>query len=593
MAESGEGRREGIVAEGIGVAPGLARGKVFLLRMPDDRIVERDIAEEEIPREIARLEDALIATREQLHEVQRKINEAIGHEGASIFDAHLLVVDDRAFVEEVIRALKGDRRNVEAVLVKVAERYAEALAGVEDDYLRERAADIRDVTRRILRNLAGLGGSVLSDVSERSVLVAKDLPPSETGGLDRERVLGLATDLGSETSHTAIMARAMEIPAVVGLHDLTVRVNPGDDIMIDGTKGLVVINPTPDQVAAFEQRDSSRREIETQLKVLRQKPAETRDAYSLLLSANIEDPSEVDAVITYGALGVGLYRTEYLYLSANRLPTEQEQYEAYRLVAERLAPHPVVIRTVDLGGDKFASHIRMPPEVNPFMGWRAIRFCLAQPDIFNTQLRAILRASVAENVKIMYPMISNVGEVLRANEALEAAKVELRAEGVRFNEDLDIGVMIEVPSAALTADLIAPHVDFFSLGTNDLVQYTLAVDRVNERIAHLYQPTHPAILKLIRNTIEVGHQHGIWVGVCGEMAANPMLALLLMGLGVDELSVSPPQVPVVKDAVRSVSYGEVEDLAERALVSGSETEVLDLCRKLVADTAPEILELVR
>lgn len=593
MGDMNQGRLSGAVIEGIGVAPGLARGPLFLLSMPDDRIVERDIAEDEEPREIVRLEDALIATRDQLHAVQRKVDEAIGHDGASIFDAHLLVVDDRAFVEEVIRALKTERRNVESVLVKVSERYAEALAGVEDDYLRERAADIRDVTRRILRNLAGLGGSVLSEVTDQSVLVANDLPPSETGGLDRERVVGLATDLGSETSHTAIMARAMEIPAVVGLHDLSARVTPGDEIMIDGTKGLVVINPTPEQVAEFEGREVNRRKIETQLEVLRAQPAETRDAYSLLLSANIENPGEVDAVITYGARGVGLYRTEYLYLAASQLPSEQEQYEAYREVAERLAPNPVVIRTVDLGGDKFASHIRMPPEMNPFMGWRAIRFCLAQPEIFKTQLRAILRASVETNVKLMYPMISNVDEVLRANEALEEAKAELRTEGQPFNEELEVGVMIEVPSAALTADLIAPHVSFFSLGTNDLVQYTLAVDRVNERIAHLYQPTHPAILKLVRNTIEIGHQFGIWVGVCGEMAANPMLALLLMGLGVDELSVSPPQVPVVKDAVRSVSYGEVEALAEKALRSSSETEVLQLCRSLVADTAPEILELVR
>ena len=430
MADGLESRPSGLVVEGIGVAPGLAHGQVFLLKMPDDRIVERAIEAEEIPREIARLEDALIATRDQLHDIQRKVDEAIGHEGASIFDAHLLVVDDHAFVEEVIRALKAERRNVESVLVGVSEKYAEALAGVEDDYLRERAVDIRDVTRRVLRNLAGLGGSMLSDISERSVLVAKDLPPSETGGLDRERVIGLATDLGSETSHTAIMARAMQIPAVVGLHDLSLRVNPGDVIMIDGTKGLVVINPTPEQVAAFEDRDAHRRKINSQLEVLRQEPAETRDAYSMLLSANIEDPSEVDSVIAYGACGVGLYRTEYLYLAASQLPSEEDQYEAYRLVAERLAPHPVVIRTLDLGGDKFASHIRMPPEVNPFMGWRAIRFCLAQPDIFKTQLRAILRASVSENVKIMYPMISNVDEVLRANEALEEAKAELRAEGL-------------------------------------------------------------------------------------------------------------------------------------------------------------------
>ncbi|MFH0878456.1 MAG: phosphoenolpyruvate--protein phosphotransferase, partial [Lentisphaerota bacterium] len=325
---------------------------------------------------------------------------------------------------------------------------------------------------------------------------------------------------------------------------------------------------------------------------LRDQPAITRDGYHVLLSANIELPSDVDNVIANGAHGVGLFRSEYLYLAQDGLPSEDEQLKAYEEVARRLYPAPVIIRTLDLGGDKFLSHLKTPQELNPFMGWRAIRFCLAQPDIFKTQLRAILRASCVGNVKIMYPMISNVDEVVRANAFLDQSKHELRKKGLPFDEGIEVGIMVEVPSAALTAHLIAPHVSFFSLGTNDLVQYTLAVDRVNERIAYLYEPTHPAIMRLIKQTIDVGHEHDVWTGICGEMAGNPLMAPLLVGLGMDELSVSPTVAPLVKNVIRSIKYSQAEDLAKAALVSESATEVLRLCRKLVEETAPEILELV-
>ena len=591
MADVQSSRPAEIEIRGIGVSPGVVTGPALLVTTEEERLVERAIAEEEIPREIARFEEALIATRQQLHDIQQKVSDAIGQESASIFDAHLLVVDDRSFVEEVLRGLHAQKRNVEAILSVVAEHYAKALAKLEDDYLRERAADVRDVTRRILRNLAGRSVSLLSQVDQPHVIIANDLSPSDTATLNRDKVLGFATDLGSPTSHTAIMARGLSLPAVVGLHDVSVRVSTGDTVLLDGQKGVLFVHPTRER-EQYGTIAASRKAIQVRLAGLREERSVTRDGYEMVVSANIEMPSDVDAVLASGSAGIGLFRTEYLYLSSSALPTEEEQTAAYDETARRTAPGPCIIRTLDLGGDKFLSHMKTPDELNPFMGWRAIRFCLAQPDIFKTQLRAILRASVNENVKLMYPMVSNVGEVLRANALLEEAKSELRREDVPFNEDLEVGVMIEVPSAAITANLIAPHVAFFSLGTNDLVQYTLAVDRVNERVAYLYEPTHPAIIQLIKNTIDVAHQHGIWAGICGEMAGHPLMTPLLLGLGIDELSMSPSAVPMVKDVVRSLRFSEAEHLAQQVLSSVSAAEVLAACRELTGRVSPEILEII-
>lgn len=578
--------------QGIGVSSGVASGPVFLLTTDEDRVVERVIGEEEISREIARFEESLIATRRQLHEIQRQVGEAIGQESASIFDAHLLVVDDRSLVEEVIRGLSVHKKNVEAVLRLVADRYAQALLRVEDDYLRERAADVRDVTRRILRNLSGHTSVSLARVQQPCIVVAHDLAPSEAAMINKEKVIAFATDLGSPTSHTAIMARALGIPAIVGLRDISVRVSSGDPVLLDGGKGVLIHRPTREDLEQYGKVEATRRTIQHNLARLRDTPAETLDGYHVQLSANIELPSDVEAVLEQGANGVGLFRTEYLYLSRKTLPTEDEQAAIYAQVAERLKPAHAIIRTLDLGGDKFVSHVKMPQEVNPFMGWRAIRFCLAQPEIFKTQLRAILRASKLGNIKIMYPMISSLDELLKANELLEQCKAELRAKGLAFDEEIDVGIMIEVPSAALTAHLLAPHADFFSVGTNDLVQYTLAVDRVNERIAYLYQPTHPAIIRLIKNTVDVGHQHGIWTGVCGEMAGNPVMVPLLIGLGVDEFSVSSSLVPVVKDVIRKLRFSEAEALADSVLRQESAVDVMNQCRALVGRVAPEVLELM-
>ncbi len=581
-----------IILQGIGVSPGVAVAQAFALVSDEDRYVERDIGEEEIPREIARFEDALIATRHQIHDIQERISQAIGQESASIFDAHLLVVDDRSFVEEVIKKLRTDRKNIETILQVVANRYAEALAKVEDDYLRERAADVRDVARRILRNLSGGAVSSLAGISSHCIVIANDLSPSETATMNRQHVIGFATDLGSRTSHTAIMARALEIPAIVGLHDISVRVSAGDTILLDGNKGILIIHPSPDRLERYGKIAATQETIRSELATLRQEKAQTLDGYIVSLAANIELPGDVDAVIAHGGAGVGLFRTEFLYLAQDGLPSEEEQAAAYSEVARRLAPDPVIIRTMDLGGDKFSSHLKMPQELNPFMGWRAIRFCLAQPKIFKTQLRAILRASQYENVRIMYPMVSNANEVAQANRLLEESKDELRRDHIAFNDHIEVGVMIEVPSAALTAELIAPLVSFFSLGTNDLVQYTLAVDRINERIAYLYEPTHPAVIKLIKNTIDTAHNQGIWVGVCGEVAGNPLMAPLLMGLGADEFSVSPAMIPLIKRVVRNVTYSQAEELAELALASHSGEAVMDACRSLVTRAAPELLDLV-
>ena len=581
-----------LTLQGIGVSSGVATGPVFLLTTEEDRVVERAITEEEIAREIARFEESLIATRRQLHEIQRQVSEAIGQESASIFDAHLLVVDDRSLVEEVIRGLSLHKKNVESVLRVVADRYAQALLRVEDDYLRERAVDVRDVTRRILRNLSGGTSTSLARLQQPCIVVAHDLAPSEAAVINKEKVIAFATDLGSPTSHTAIMARALGIPAIVGLRDISVRVSTGDQVLLDGSKGVFIIRPTHEDLEQYGKVEASRRTIQHNLAQLRHVPAETLDGYHVQLSANIELPSDLDSVIEHGASGVGLFRTEYLYLSRKTLPTEEEQTAIYTEVAERLKPAHVVIRTLDLGGDKFVSHVKMPQEVNPFMGWRAIRFCLAQPEIFKTQLRAILRASRVGNVKIMYPMVSNLEEVLKANALLDECRAELRAKGQPFDEDLDVGLMIEIPSAALTANLLAAHADFFSLGTNDLVQYTLAVDRVNERIAYLYQPTHPAIIRLIKNTIDAGHQQGIWTGICGEMAGNPLMVPLLIGLGVDEFSVSPSLVPMVKDVVRKLKFSEAESLAETVLRMESASDIMKQCQQLVGRVAPEVLELI-
>jgi len=580
-----------ISLKGIGVSPGIAVFKAQLLSVHTHKAVQRDITEDEVPLEIARFEESLIATHEQIKRIQKQVADVLGDDHASIFDAHILVVDDRTFIEEVIRTIKKDRVNVEPVLLSVANRYADMLSRVEDSYLAERSADIRDVTKRILANLAGESIDQMARITEPCIAVAHDLSPSDTASIDTKLVKAFVTDLGSSTSHTAIMAKALSVPAVVGLHNITAVVNSGDTLLIDGGKGFVFINPTEDRLEEYKKRAQEQQHIRQELDTLRDKPPETKDGYLVPITANIELLEELDAVGNRGAKGIGLFRTEFLFLGDDGLPDEDSQAAAYAAAAKSQAPSPVVIRTLDLGADKLPKDFEAPDELNPFLGDRAIRLCLSRPELFKTQLRAILRASVHENIRIMYPMISCVQEVVEANALLHICMSELMDQGIPFNAKIRIGSMIEVPSAAIVADLIAPHVNFFSLGTNDLIQYTMAVDRGNENVAHLYKPTHMAIIRLINQVVKVSHKHGLWTCVCGQMAADPQLVPLLVGLDVDELSVSPSQAPVIKDVVRKLYYTDSVELAQKALVSNSAEHIEELCYNMIKEIAPEVLEL--
>jgi phosphotransferase system enzyme I (PtsI) len=574
---------------GAGVSLGIARGTVFVHRPDDAAAPSRSIAEGEIPGEIARFESALLATRSQILEMQQRIAESTGAKDASIFDAHLLVVEDRTLIDEVLRRLGTDRMNVEHVFQTVAGRYAKTLSEIDDPYLRERALDIHDVTRRVVHNLMGTQARDLSGVTTPHILIAHNLTPSDTAQLNRALVLGFGTDIGSRTSHTAIMARSLGIPAIVGLHDASSHLVTGDHVLLDGYNGLLVVNPSDQTLWEYGELEIKKTVVEEKLSQLRDTSSTTLDGNHVVLSANIELPEDMELVRQSGAEGVGLYRTEFFYLNKEELPTEEEQYAAYRQVAEAATPHSVIIRTLDLGGDKFMSALHMPEELNPFLGWRAIRFCLERVDVFKTQLRAILRASAAGNVKIMYPMISGVEELRRANVILEECRAELRAEGLAFSAGMEVGAMIEIPSAAISADILAKEVDFFSIGTNDLIQYSIAVDRLNEHIAHLYEPTHPAIIRLIRMTVEAAHANGLWVGVCGEMAGDIVLTPLLIGLGVDELSAGAGSVPRVKRAVQSLDASACRQLVEEIQRLDSAAAILAKCSAAARAHYPELL----
>jgi phosphotransferase system enzyme I (PtsI) len=557
----------------------------------NDLVPKRKLSEEQAAEEIHRFEQALVETRRQILDVQRKVTEGLGAEDASIFDAHLLVLEDPLLIEEVMRLITKENVTAEYAFQQVANKFARTLSAIDDEYLRERATDMRDVTERVLHSLVGdREGFDVSQLKEPSIIISYDLTPSCTAMLDKKMVLGFATDAGSRTSHTAIMARSMRIPAVVGLGNASLELKTGDYVLLDGYNGLVIINPTDQTLFEYGQLVRKRVTLEEKLRDTRDKPAVTLDGTRVILSANVEQPGDTESVLASGAEGVGLFRTEYLFINREIPPSEEEQYQAYRQVAAALKPHPVIIRTLDLGGDKFLSHVPVPHEMNPFLGWRAIRFCLQERDIFRDQLRAILRAGVEGNVKMMYPMISCLGELNQANALVEEYKLELKREGISFGSDVDIGAMIEIPSAVLAADALARRVQFFSIGTNDLIQYTLAVDRLNDKIAHLYEPTHPAIVRLIKMTVDAGRKNGIWTGVCGEMAGDPVFTPLLLGLGVTELSAAPPVVPQIKYLIRRLKMNEAVELAEFALQSESGAEILARCKALAQRIAPSLFE---
>ncbi len=576
------------VFQGIGVSPGVARGKILVYHTAEEVIPEYDLTAEQVPQEIIRFEKALIKTREQLHELQARIATGVGSSApSSILEVHLSITEDPALIEPVMGRLPSERKNVEHILHEVVHKYIDALKSLPDEYLRERVADVQDVGHRILHNLLGREHVGLANVPPGTIVIADDLSPSDTSSINRQNVVGFATDVGSHTSHTAIVARSLNLPAVVGLRDISQHVRDGQNVLLDGYSGTLVVDPSQQTLFVYGQIEQKRLSVEERLASLRAQPAETLDGHRIVLAGNIELPSDVPPLQQAGAEGIGLFRTEFLYLNRKDYPSEDEQYEKYLEVARAVKPHPVVIRTLDLGGDKFRSQ-DAPTESNPFLGFRAIRFCLANVAVFTAQMRAILRASAEGNVHIMYPMISGVAEVVQANDLLESVKNDLRQHSVPFDDAIKIGAMIEIPSAALTAEMIAKEVDFFSIGSNDLIQYTMAVDRVNEKVASLYDPTHPAILRLIRSVVEAAHNNSIPVAVCGEMAGQPLYVPLLVGMGVDELSVAASSISRVKEVIRRLRLTEAQELAATTLHVSQGHEVQAMLNALLERIDPDL-----
>ena len=551
--------------KGIAASPGIVIGKVFSLTGDIVKVEERNISFEEVAIEVEKFNRAIELTRRELADIQNQAKQKIGKEGEKIFNAHQLLLDDKIINEETIHKIQNDCKNADYVYYQVMQKFQDSLENVNDEYFIGRVADIRDVKRRLIRNIQGKEPQYLNGLTNPAIIVARDLTPSDTVLLDRQKVLAFATDSGGRTSHAAIMARSLEIPSVVGLQKITKVVESGSTIIIDGNEGIAIVNPNSSEMNRYIKLREQYHEITKELSKIRDLPCRTLDGKDVDLSANLEFPDEVNSIITYGARGIGLFRTENLYLTRMELPTEDEQFEEYYKIAEKISPYPVIIRTLDIGGDKKAPSLDIPEEENPFLGWRAIRLCLEKVSLFKTQLRAILRASVMGNVKIMFPMISCMEEIFKAKEIFEQVKDEFRAKRIPFDENTEIGVMIEIPSAAIMADVIAEEVDFLSIGTNDLIQYTLAVDRGNVRVANLYKRLPPSVLRMVKSVVDAGHSKGVWVGMCGEMAADPLATLILLGLDLDELSVSPSMLPEVKRIIRTATFEDAEKIADKAL----------------------------
>jgi phosphotransferase system enzyme I (PtsI) len=552
---------------------------VFIYIQSNVEVPNYNVGAEKRIEEISRFEQALLVTRQQVQKIQNEVAKNLGSEEAAIFDAHLLVLEDQALISETIREFEETAKNIETCFNAVAKRYIQAFSEIDDEYLRERASDLRDVTQRVLQNLLGQSSANLSHLIDKRIVIANDVTPSDSASIDRSQALAIVTDTGSKTSHAVIVARSMKIPAIVGVRDLTKTAREGDWAIVDGYEGIIILNPTEQTLFRYGQIRRQKNSFEQRVQSSTNLPAVTTDGVSVHLMANIEKVDETGLVKENGAEGVGLMRTEYLYLNSSRIPSEMEQFVAYKTVAEALAPHPVVIRTLDLGGDKAmaGNPDLFPKEDNPFMGFRAIRFCLEHSQIFKDQLRAILLASAFGNIRIMYPMISGSEELARANALLDECKGELRARGQAFNESIEVGSMIEIPSAAITSDILARQCKFFSVGTNDLIQYLIAIDRVNDRIAHLYEPSHPAVVRMLKLIVDEAHKAGIPVAVCGEMAGDPVYTPLLLGLGIDELSMTPPLLPSVKFLVRAMSMADARELAAKALTMDSAKDIYALC----------------
>ncbi|WP_217560416.1 phosphoenolpyruvate--protein phosphotransferase [Paenibacillus sp. GbtcB18] len=559
---------------GIAASAGIAIARAFRLEHPDLTVVRKTVEDTEA--EVAKFEQALEKSSAELEAIKEQTLREMGEEKAEIFESHLLVLGDPELVDPVKAKIRDEKVNAEFAMNEVAMTFVEMFENMNSDYLKERAADMRDVTKRVLAHLLGVKFVSPSSISEETVVVAEDLTPSDTAQLNRTYVKGFTTNIGGRTSHSAIMARSLEIPAVVGTKNVLDLVKDGDLLIVDGLDGDVLINPEPAVVEEYRAKQQRYAEQRAEWAKLRNEPTVTPDGHHVELAANIGTPADVAGVLENGGEAVGLYRTEFLYMGRDQLPTEEEQYKAYKAVLEKMEGKPVVVRTLDIGGDKELPYLQLPKEMNPFLGFRAIRLCLEREDIFRTQLRALLRASVHGSLRIMFPMIATLDEFRQAKALLLEEKAKLAAEGTPASNEIQLGIMVEIPSTAVMADQFAKEVDFFSIGTNDLIQYTMAADRMNERVSYLYQPYNPAILRLVKMVIDAAHREGKWAGMCGEMAGDTTAIPLLLGLGLDEFSMSATSILPARSQIVKLSLSEMRELAARAIELSTAEEVVAL-----------------
>ncbi len=566
--------------KGIGVSHGIAIGKVCLVDRSSICAVKYKIEKSRIDDEVRRFIDAVEDSKSQIKEIRKRVSKDLGSKYVYILDTYIMILEDEMLINETVKGIKEECVNADWALKVSLDSFTRLFDGVEDEYLRGRKVDIQQVGNQIMRNLTGYPQESLSDMDESVVIVAHDIAPSDTVQMTSKKVLGFVTDMGGKTSHTGIMASGLGIPAVVGLKDITTKVKTGDSIAVDGDDGTVVLNPTKKDLQHFLKKQQRYKYYEEKLGEIKDLPAETKDGCRIKLMANIEYSNEICSALNYGAEGIGLYRTEYLYLNRRELPSEEDHFLDYKKIVEGVHPKSVVIRTLDIGGDKFDFHLTPIKEANPALGLRGIRFCLTHVNIFKTQLRGILRASHYGNLQIMYPMISGIEEIREANHILKEVKDDLRQEGIPFDKDIEIGILIETPSAVMVADILAREVNFFSIGTNDLIQYALATDRVNERVAYLYQPLHPSILRMIEMVTSAAHKEGIRVGICGEMGGDPFNILILLGLGeIRELSMNPRSIPEIKKMIRLITLEDVRGIVDTTMSLISVDEINEFARK--------------
>ncbi len=564
--------------KGTGASPGIALGKALVIEHSELVIEKKTI--DNIDIEIQKLQDAVRVSKEELIKIKEKALSELGEHEAQIFEAHLLVLEDPELIDSSISKIRDEKVNADYALNEIKEMFVTMFESMDNEYMRERAADIKDVTNRVLRHILGIKVVDLAGLDEEVVLIAHDLTPSDTATMNKSMVLGFLTDIGGRTSHTAIMARTLEIAAVVGLNDITKKVKDGDYIVFNGDTGEVIVNPDEETKAKYASLKCEFEEYRKSLELLKGQASITIDGRHVELAGNIGSPNDVDGLIKNDAEGVGLYRTEFLYMDKeDGFPTEEEQYEAYKAVLEGMNNKPIVIRTLDIGGDKELPYFEMEHEMNPFLGYRAIRLCLDRKDIFKTQLRALYRASVHGKLRIMFPMISSLEELLSAKEVIKEVLGELDAENIAYSNDVEVGMMIEIPSAAVISDVLAKHVDFFSIGTNDLIQYTCAVDRMNQKISHLYNQFNPAVLRLIKMVIDNAHKEGKWVGMCGESAGDQRMIPILLGFGLDEFSMSPISILPARKLITSLSYEDMQKLANEVLAMGTAKEIKEYIDK--------------